>query len=510
MRKRIIQGLAAIFSGQLIATLGNLLLVPLYLTIWSPSVYGEWLALFSLVSYLGVLDLGVNMAVINRLTQDYARGDLRNYARCQHSALAFYLLLALTGSLLLTWAAWNLPLPRWVGLRETPPATARWVVWLLGLQVVWGLPLGLVIGAYRTTGNLARSQWLSNIRQLATIGLVALVLLLSGGMKAVAAYQLAPFFLLTFYVLWDLRKKFAELSPGLSEASLSGARELLRPSLLFGLITFATAISLQGPVLIISTVLGGAAVALFVTSRTLTALIRQIIGAFNLSLWPDLTMMEARQERGRLRSLHRLLTAGSTTLCVGVAATLWYEGGEVISIWTRGKLTPDETLLRLLLVLLVLQSAWMASGIFAAASNRHTTLSWAFMISATLGVGMAALLVRRLGTWAVPVGLIAGEAIACYHFVIHDVCRLLEEPYLRFACRLWLGLAATGAVSLLAGWAAHTAIPGPFVIRWVGVGFTTLTVSMAVAWAVWLTPEDRTLLSAKLRLLRALMSYKGV
>lgn len=509
MWKRIIKGLAAIFSGQIIVTLGNLLLVPLYLTIWSPAVYGEWLALFSLVSYLSVLDFGVNLAVINRLTQAYTRGDLKNYARCQHSALAFYLLLALTGSLLLAWAAWNLPLAAWMGLRETLPETARWVVWLLGLQVLWVLPLGLVIGVYRTTGNLARSQWLSNLRQLAAIGLVALVLLLGGGMTAVAAYQLAPFLLLGFYVLWDLRKKFIELSPGLSEASLSGAQEMLRPSLLFGLITFATAITYQGPVLIISTVLGGTAVALFVTSRTLTAVIRQIIGAFNNSLWPDLTMMEARKERHRLRSLHRLLVAGSTTLCVGVAAALWYEGGEIIGVWTRGKLTPDETLLRLLLLLLVFQSAWLASGIFAAASNRHATLSWAYLISATVGVGIAALLVRRLGTWAVPVGLIAGEALACYHFVIHDACRLLGEPYFPFACRLWLGLAATGAAGLLAGWAAHVSIPGPFFIRWPGVGLATLAVSVAVAWAVWLTPEDRTLLGSKLRRLRALMSWKA-
>src|SRR5213593_1322211 len=130
---------------------GNILLVPLYLTYWSPQVYGEWLVLFSLAGYLSTLDLGMSMAVPNRLTNTYSRRDLEDYSRTQHSALAFYLVVSLGASGLLAIAAWTLPFPGWLGLKVTPAAEAAWVLWLVGLYFLWAMPVGLLAAVYRTT-----------------------------------------------------------------------------------------------------------------------------------------------------------------------------------------------------------------------------------------------------------------------------------------------------------------------------------------------------------------------
>src|SRR5262245_46765058 len=132
---RMVTGLAALVCGQAIRTLGYLILVPLYLHYWSPAQYGEWLALVSLAAYLSTLDLGVNTAGANRLTQEYARGDLAAYARYQASALAFYLGLATVGGLTITIATWRLPVAEWLGLRSISPRDAAWVAWLLGVQL---------------------------------------------------------------------------------------------------------------------------------------------------------------------------------------------------------------------------------------------------------------------------------------------------------------------------------------------------------------------------------------
>lgn len=509
MWERVRKGLTAVFCGQMIIVVGNLLLVPLYLTHWSAAVYGEWLALFSLVSYLSTLDLGMNMAVVNRLTQAYARSDLEEYARSQHSAMVFYLVLAGGGSLLLAVAAWLVPIPAWLGLRETPPREAAWVMWLLGSQVLWALPAGLVSAVYRTTGNLTTSQWIGNVQRVVALVLVALVLVIGGSLKAVALIQLVPLIMVIVFVWWDVRRRFPVLAPGISQASMPVVRELVVPSLLFLLIMVANSITQQGTVLVVASAIGGIAVAVFVISRTLASLIRQVVGSLNVALWPDLTGLEARLEHARLRVVHRLLVVGSTTLCIAVAAALWHDGSEVITVWTRGRLEPDLTLLRLLLVQLVLQSPWLASSVFTAAANRHERLSWSYLISAVVGVGTAALLVKWMGTWAVPVGLIVGEALACYHFVVRDTCQMVGEPYGPFARRLWFGLAVVATVAIVAGWAAHETIPGPSFIRWAGVGAFTSAVSAAVAWGVWLTPEDRAVLLSRLRPLVALVGDKA-
>src|SRR5262249_57549463 len=126
---------------------------------------------------------------------------------------------------------------------------------------------------------------------------------------------------------------------------------------------------LQGTVLLIVTRLGGVAVAVFVTSRTLTSVMRQAVFTFNNALWPHLTAMEATGDYRRLRLIHRLLVMGSSALAIAFAAALWHVGVDVLSLWTGGKLVADEVLLRLLLVQLVLQAPWVASSVLPLAFN---------------------------------------------------------------------------------------------------------------------------------------------
>ena len=481
MWKRVRKTLLAIFCGQVVVVVGSILLVPLYLTYWSPVVYGEWLVLFALTSYLSTLDLGMNMAVFNRLTQIYARGDLEEYTRCQHSAMVFYISVALGGSLLLALASLVLPFSSWLGIQATPSSEVSWVILILGLYILWAMPASLFSAVYRTTGDMARAQWVGNAQQIIAMAVIALVLTSGGGMKSVAIGQLVLLILVTFYVLWDVWTRFPQLVPGLAKTSLPVLKGLILPSVFFSLLPLSNAITIQGSVLILS------------------SMIRQVVSAVMNSLWPEITGMEARGEFERLRRLHRVLMGASTALCISIAAVFWYEGAEIITVWTRSKLEPDLILLRLLLVLLVLQSTWLVSLVFTAAANRHEKLSRSYLIAAVVGIGTAALLMKWIGTWAIPVGLIVGEALACYHFVIKDTCQMIGEPYGPFALRLWFGLFATLLVALMIGWIAHHGIPGPYFVRWLGVGAVTSIASIAVAWGIWFTSEDRDHMISRLR-----------
>jgi len=340
---------------------------------------------------------------------------------------------------------------------------------------------------------------MGNIQQVVLLSIVATVLVLGGGMRAVAAWQLLPLLAVTGFVIWDVRRKSPQLAPAVTKAKFQVFLSILRPSVLFGLLLVSNALTIQGSVLVVSSVLGGMAVAVFVISRTLANLIRQLVGAMNSALWPDLTIMESSGALERLRRIHKLLVAGSSTLCIAIAAALWYEGAEIISAWTLGRIQPDVTLLRLLLVLLVLQTPWLASSVFTASASRHEKLAVSYMASSILGLAVAVLLVKSLGFWAIPIGLIIGEAAACYHFVVKDTCQMIGEPYSPFALRLWSGLIAVATIALLAGWAAHQVIPGHYLVRFVVVGIVTSAVSLAAAWSIWVTPEVRAQLVLRFR-----------
>ena len=490
---RILRGLSALAAGQGLRTVGHLVLVPLYLRYWPATRYGEWLALSSLASYLSTLDVGLNTAGVTRLTQAYARGNREAYARYQASAVAFYTFLAGGGSIVWAVVVWQLPLGAWLTLSETPGVEAAWVTWLLGVQVLLAMPVGFLAGVYRSVGNLAWAEWLANARTLAAFALVPLVLGLGGGMPALAAAQLIPLGLLAGFVLWHRTRRYPELTPNLREAKLSALRELFTPSLLIAVWLLGNIIALQGSVLLVSAELGGAAVALFVTSRTLTSLVRQVVFTANNALWPHLTALEAIGDYRRLQSLHHLLVAGSSALATAVGAGLWFVGDEVIAGWTGGRLAPDTILLRLLVVQVVLEAPWLASSVMPVAFNRPRVVALATLSASVGGLALASLLIGRFGIWAVPMGRILAEAAACYVLIPRDCCRQIRADYGAVARRhgvaLLVGIALAG---LLAG-AASALVSGPTPVRWLAVGLAALIGSVVPAWTIGLGAGERAL-----------------
>jgi len=470
---------------------GNLLVVPLFLSRWPIRMYGEWLALSAVVAYFGVTDMGMNSAAANAMTAAYSRGDQLRYRFLQASAMVFYLGMALGSVLLFGGLLMIAPIPVWIGIHQIPLSTAKWVLWLLAARICWQMPAAQVGNIYRTMGNLAATQWCGNFQSIGILAVTSVALLCHRGVLSLAFWGSAPLLAVTFGAWRKLELSNPDLLPRFSGARIAGIRELMNPSVSFGLIMISVALTAQAPVLLVSRFMGGFAVALLVTSRTLANVIRQVVGALNSALWPELTRLDATGDAASLRFCHRLLATGSTALCAAFAAALWFEGAEVISVWTRGKLGQDMWLLRLFLIALVLQSPWLASSLFTAASNRHRNLSYSYAGSAVLSVAAMAGLIPVCGLLAVPIGMILGDAIACYHFVIKDTCNILDEGYARFAARLWLGLAATSCAAWGIGYLGHFIAVGPDPFRWLQVGALTTLAAALTSWQLGLRKDDR-------------------
>ncbi len=501
--KRVLTGITAVWGGQLISMAEAFAIVPIYLAYWSAGRYGEWLALSALVAYLGTLDFGMNMAGGNKLTQLYAKGDLAEYDRYQRAALFFYMGIAVVGTAVLGLLAVFLPISQLLGFHDTTPREAGLVTFLLGSQVLWSLPGGLIMGIYRTTGDLATSQWVRNSTSIIGIAASAACLLFGGGMATMATVQLTCLAIGVTGVLIDVHRRFPELMPSLWGADMVLVRELVRPSALFGMIILSEAVRLQGTVLLISSLLGGPAVALFVSSRTLCNAVRQLAGNLQSAFWPHITALDAQKRESTMRDFHRLWVLGSITSCVCVAAAIWFEGTDVIRVWTHGKLVGDSNLLRLLLLQLVLQSPWQASSLITAASSKHDRLSYSYLASSATALLIAALTYSRLGLIAIPVGSISAEAIFCYHFVTVDTCKRIAEQYWPFAARQWSFLGLVWGLALLAAWGMHIVAFGPSPFRWAEVGIASSTAAVAVFWIVGLGASERNMIKGLAGVVRA-------
>jgi O-antigen/teichoic acid export membrane protein len=499
MLRRVLHAANAIVCGHTLVRLGSLVLVPLFLRYWTATRYGEYVTLFAAVTYLTGLDIGMQQATVNRLTQAFARNDLEEYRSVQRTALTFYVVIATGITLLAAGLGWFLPLSHWLGLRLTKPAVATTTIILLAAYVVWAMPMRLIASTYQTTGNLARSQWIANAQQALVVVLSALVLVTGGGMRALALLQLLTVAVTSAYVLLDVRRRLPPLFPEMFGADSSTLKELLHPSLLFALLLAGNLVAYQGSVIMTSVFMGGLAVAVLSISKTVIDTVRQALYSIGLALSPDFARMEARGEYEKLRDTHRRVVVGTAVITLAFVGAVWYEGADIIAVWTRGRIEPDVMLLRLFLVLLAFQTPWAASSTVATATNRHKTQAIGYFFAALLGIGLVAALLRALGTRAVPVGLTIGEAVCCYHFVIKASCNIVSEPYRAFAFRFWKGFLVVAASALGAGWMIHSLLPGPMLLRWSVVGLGVLLTTFASAWIMWLTPEDRIFLSPMLK-----------
>ena len=497
MVRRVLHAANAIIFGNLITRAGSLVLVPLFLRYWSAARYGEYLALFAAAAYLSSLDIGMQGAAVNRLTQAYARKDLTEYRRVQHTALAFFILLAAGATILMASIAWFLPVSRWLGLSLTKPATAAAVMLALAMYVMWSMPVQVFVATHQTMGNMARSQWIRNFQQMLVVALTVLSLILGAGMRTIALLQVLTLGLVATLIFIEIRRSFPQLSPGLRSANLSVLKELAKPSFLFALIMVGNLIAYEGSILLTSALLGGLAVAVLSISKSLTDVIRLGLYSMSLALCPDYARMETLGELEKLRRTHRMMVAATATITLAIVAILWFEGTQLITVWTRGRIEPDPMLLRLFLVLIAFQTSWAASSTVARASNRHRAQAIGYFFAAIVGIFSVVVLIKPLGTWAIPLGLTLGEAICCYHFVIQESCQIIGESYPAFAMHFWLGFAVVGTATFLAAWAVHT-MPLPMLLRWAAVSSSSCAVAGIVGWILWLTPEDRALLVPKL------------
>lgn len=468
--------------GRSLTVISNLLLVPLFLIRWDRATYGEWLALSSTVAYLSTTDLGMNTAAINELTAAYARRDIAHYRLVQSSASLFYLLFAACLAILCAFACGLLPISRWLALRAIPATTAGLVVWLLAARILLQMLAYQVCGVYRSIGRLSTTEWIWNLQFLLGIAATGWVLNNGGSPLELAAWNIAPLIVVPAIVLGVLWRTNRQLLPRPSDARLATIAKLMKPSLSFGLIMITAALAFNGPIVIASRIVGGAGIALLVSTRTLSNLIRQLIQIATSALWPEITRLYATGAKDEIQAAHRFICSLSSILCSAIAGTLWFEGAEIIQWWTRGRLQADTSLLRLLLVSVVLGAPWLASSLMNMATNRNKRMASFQALSAVITVAASAVLLPYAGSLAIPIGTIVGEATVCYHFIPKEACKVTGADYALFARRVWTMVAVLLLTGYSAGRFAHAIGVGPAPIRWLESAGITLVSCGVIGW----------------------------
>jgi len=382
--QRIVAGMSANAFGQGVTILVQLASLPLFLSQWDIATYGVWLLLSAFAAYLTMADVGMVTAAGNRMTMAMGAADVGTAERVFHSAILFVAVvcaaIAVVALPLLIWA----PLP---GLTTPDRHLAAAALVATVLVSLWN---GLAEALFRATGRYAQGTLLANLVRLAEWAGSMAGLLWIGSFAAVAiGGLLARAAGMALMLAWS-RRDAQGLHWSLAQARWSEVRAMLKPAAWFMAFPLANAMSFQGVTLLVGHLLGPAAVAVFNTYRTLARVTVQLTSVFSHALAPEMSSLLGAGAIDRLRRLYRRAFWLGGGFAVASSVVVYLLSPWLLEAWTHGRIPFDGAVLGVLLAYAAFGSAWHVPRMLLMATNQHAGLALWYVLTAVLGLALAA------------------------------------------------------------------------------------------------------------------------
>ena len=390
-------GFGAHIYGQAIVVLIQLVGVPVLLHYWGAQLYGEWLILSAIPTYLSMTDLGFSQSAANDMTQRVARGDAEGALGVFQSLGVLVFGVAILGMMILLALVAVLPISRWMHLKVLTTTDVRWVLVLLAAEVLVRLTEGVSHAGYRANGDYAIHVGIQYSTLLVQSVLVWLTAASGSGPVLAAAAILLVRILAAPAVALLLIRRHPSLSFGIARAQPAYLRLLIKPAVANVTMPFAQALNLQGMVLAVGGALGPIVVVTFSTLRTLTRLTVQAVMTVSQAAEPEFAAAYGSGDDSLLGDLFVHALRAGLWLAIAAALVLVVTGGPILDFWTRGNVAMDGALFGWLLVSAVLSAPWFTALTVLKSANRHVRAAAVYALAASISVVFAATALQLTG-----------------------------------------------------------------------------------------------------------------
>ncbi|MGI5215894.1 lipopolysaccharide biosynthesis protein [Plantactinospora sp. CA-290183] len=345
--RRLAAGIATAALSRGTGVLIPLVLIPVTLSYLGPDLYGLWMAVTALTAMAAFADLGLGNGLMTKLAPCYSTGDADRARRYVSSAYLVLTVISLATCALL-WllsgvVAWSSVLN---ASGTVTASDARAVALVCLTAFVLNIPLSLVIRvqyAYQQVGR-------SNIWQ--AVGSLSALPLALGAVHAglspvavIAATVLGPVLVNAVNTGWTYARQMPEVGPRPGSVDPELARELLRLSGLFFVLTIVWSVAMNADSLIVAHALGLDAVTGYAVPARLFNLLGFLVVLVNLPLWPANGDALARGHLDWVRRTTRRMTVISAGTVLLPAVVLVSAGDRLLAAWLPVPLGGDRWLL---------------------------------------------------------------------------------------------------------------------------------------------------------------------
>lgn len=465
------------------------LLTPITIRCLGESAYGLWVVVLSVVGYAGILEMGVQTAVVKLVAQYHGANDAKSLNQVVGAALAFF-----TGvGLLVATVFWAI-LPLFIDLMVADPSgreTVRQLLIILGINVVFVFPTYVFSGMVYGFQVYHLKNLIDVVSVIVNAILVYLLLIKGYGIFALATVKvfgdvvsLAALYLLSRKVFPQLRLSF-----------LGIGKERYKEIFSLGGKIFSSAtmvrIAANGEPLIISYALSNAATAVFSIPKRLIDYVKEISWSLTTGFMPMFSQLYGKSDTEGIRRIYLQYTRYLVMLLAPILAAVAVYGTPFISLWIGDTFAAKgKTLVLLLSASFAVECLQPLVWRMFIGVNRVGLLVRVSSFSSLAYLLLAFTLVWKLGINGVALGGLIVSCVCQSIFLIHTA-RYLQMSTLNYLkeCHL-MPILNTLVLLALMLWVSVTWPPvsyGVLVLQVTG----TLVVYAAVSWLFALTETER-------------------
>jgi len=434
-KRRLFWSFLSSLVSRLSSTLIQLIQLPVFLHYWAMPVYGDWLIVTAVPTYLSFSTTGFGTVAGNEMTMMFARGDRESALRVFQSCWVLIAGLCSSIILLLSGALYFLPAARLLGIGNLPETDTKWIIFYLGVSVLLGQLEQLLQSAYRSIGRYPFGTFVKSLMSLTAFGLTLVAVALHHGPRMVAlVYAVANVAGTIFFTLL-VKRDIPWIEFGTRYASVAKVRELVRPALAYMCLPLGNSLNLAGTQMAVNYAMGSTSVVIFSAARTISRGALQMVQMVNSTFEPEMTIAYGAGKIDLVRSLHRRACQLALAVALVIVTGLITVGPLFLTHWSHGHVPPSRGLLSILLLVVVFFALWSTSSTLMTATNQHQKLAVVYVVATAFTCGVCFLLAHWRGLYGAAAALLVSE-LAMNVYVLPASLRIARDTFTAFMASL--------------------------------------------------------------------------
>ena len=365
--------------------------------------YGVWVLAIGVMAYLGLLDLGMQSAVLRFVSKGHTQNDHQGASEAISAAL--WVRLQISALILVLSAGLAAVFPLIFKVPAELAGDARKAILLTGVKMAITMSIGVVAGVLSALNRYDLQNYLSMVQTaVRVIGVVA-VLRTGHGIVAIAVCELIAVLIYNALLVWVAHR----LYPQLQILPNKPKRETLKRIWTYSSYAFLTTVAIQliyqTDTIVVGKFVSVAAVTYYAIGYSLCSYTSQAINSIGATFVPAASTYEAAGDTNSLLMLYKNGTRATLAVSLPILITLMVRGRSFIGLWMGPQYSHSSGT-----VLIILCSTFLfvfanrtAQAIAFGVEKHKMGAIWAIG-EGVVNLSLSIVLARRYGIYGVAIG----------------------------------------------------------------------------------------------------------